>query len=120
MDALPELLANAGEMAQEKEAAQRFAQAVESQKETVRRQYEGMAMWMKVPNGEPTNLTEEQWLAVRTPAFKTWFGDWEAEAGKQKYLNIAPIEVAEKQIVKSDGVTAMEAAFQWAEDHLPV
>lgn len=120
MDALPELLTNAGQETQEKEAAQRFAQAVESQKEAVRRQYEGTEMWMKAPNGQPTNLTEDQWLAVRTPAFKAWFGDWEAEAEKQKYLNSAPIEVAEKQIVKSDGITARDAAMAWADVHLPV
>lgn len=29
------------------------------------------------PNGRPTNLTERQWLQVRTKAFKDWFGDWE-------------------------------------------
>ena len=36
--------------------------------------------FMKAPNGEPTNLTERQWLQVRTRAFKDWFGDWEREA----------------------------------------
>ena len=29
------------------------------------------------PNGKPSNLTPEQYLLVRTPAFKAWFGDWE-------------------------------------------
>jgi uncharacterized protein with NRDE domain len=33
--------------------------------------------FMKAPNGKPTNLTEKQWLQVRTKAFKEWFGDWE-------------------------------------------
>lgn len=33
--------------------------------------------FMKAPNGNPTNLTEQQWLQVRTKAFKNWFGDWE-------------------------------------------
>ena len=33
--------------------------------------------WMTAPNGAPSNLTEEQWLLVRTPSFKAWFGDWE-------------------------------------------
>lgn len=33
--------------------------------------------FMKAPNGQPTNLTEEQWLMVRTENFKEWFGDWE-------------------------------------------
>jgi hypothetical protein len=29
------------------------------------------------PNGKPTNLNQEQYLIVRTPAFKEWFGDWQ-------------------------------------------
>ena len=32
--------------------------------------------FMKAPNGNPTNLTERQWLQVRTKEFKEWFGDW--------------------------------------------
>lgn len=35
--------------------------------------------FMKAPNGKSTNLTERQWLQVRTKAFKEWFGDWEKE-----------------------------------------
>ena len=31
------------------------------------------------PNGQPTNLTPEQYKLVRTPAFKKWFGDWESD-----------------------------------------
>lgn len=33
--------------------------------------------WMKAPNGRNSNLTEEQWVTVRTKSFKKWFGDWE-------------------------------------------
>ena len=29
------------------------------------------------PNGKPTNLTERQYVHVRTRAFKDWFGDWQ-------------------------------------------
>lgn len=29
------------------------------------------------PNGKPSKLTKEQYNLVRTPAFKSWFGDWE-------------------------------------------
>ena len=43
----------------------------------LRKKYEGTDKWLKAPNGEKTNLTEEQWLNVRTKAFKDWFGDWE-------------------------------------------
>jgi len=29
------------------------------------------------PNGNPSNLTPEQYKLVRTPEFKAWFGDWQ-------------------------------------------
>ena len=32
--------------------------------------------FMKAPNGNLTNLTERQWLQVRTKNFINWFGDW--------------------------------------------
>lgn len=57
--------------------AQSATNVPSTEKEAVRKQYEGTEQWMKAPNGEPTNLTEDQWVAVRTPAFKAWFGDWE-------------------------------------------
>jgi 8-oxo-dGTP pyrophosphatase MutT (NUDIX family) len=34
------------------------------------------------PNGQPSNLTPEQWRLVRSPEFKAWFGDWENEPEK--------------------------------------
>ena len=43
----------------------------------IRRQYQGTSLWMKAPNGKKSNLNELQWLLVRTPNFKRWFGDWE-------------------------------------------
>ena len=45
--------------------------------ENIRKQYENTDKWLKAPNGNDTNLTEKQWLQVRTPQFKEWFGDWE-------------------------------------------
>ena len=43
----------------------------------IRRRAEADGTFMRAPNGNPTNLTERQWLQVRTRAFKEWFGDWE-------------------------------------------
>lgn len=43
--------------------------------------------FMKAPNGKPTNLTERQWLQVRTRAFKDWFGDWESESRNSTAVN---------------------------------
>ena len=33
--------------------------------------------YMLAPNGKPTNLSEENWIKVRTPEFKEFFGDWQ-------------------------------------------
>jgi len=40
-------------------------------------QYQGTDGWMKAPNGQPTKLTERQWVQVRTPSFAAWFGPWQ-------------------------------------------
>ncbi len=42
--------------------------------------YKGTAQWMKAPNGKDTNLNDRQWVQVRTPAFKAWFGEFELDA----------------------------------------
>ena len=52
--------------------------------------------FMKATNGKPTNLTERQWLQVRTTNFKNWFGDWEndpANASKVVDENGEPLVV---------------------------
>ena len=43
----------------------------------IRDKYVGTEAYMRAPNGSASNLTEEQWIMVRTPNFKKWFGDWE-------------------------------------------
>jgi hypothetical protein len=32
------------------------------------KQFDNTPQWKKAPNGKPTNLTEQQWLQVRTRA----------------------------------------------------
>lgn len=62
----------------------------------VRSAYFGTNSWLKAPNGNPSNLTESQWLQVRTAAFKQWFGDWEfrpAQASKILDENGEPLVV---------------------------
>ena len=44
---------------------------------TILKEAKANGTFMKAPNGKDTNLTEKQWLLVRTKAFKEWFGDWE-------------------------------------------
>lgn len=58
------------------------ADRAQSEYDAVVAQYEGTDQWMKAPNGEATKLTKRQWVQVRTPSFKKWFGDWEAAFAK--------------------------------------
>ena len=52
--------------------------------------------WLKAPNGKDTNLDERQWVQVRTPSFKRWFGDWEKLATSNAILEEADIVSHEK------------------------
>jgi hypothetical protein len=46
------------------------------------------------PNGKRSNLTEDQWAAVRTGNFKKWFGDWEALRVQDQIAGMRPVFVA--------------------------
>ena len=65
----------------------------ERQYKEVEARYRGTPQWMKAPNGQPTKLTEKQWVQVRTPNFKNWFGDWESLAAELKLSGIPPIDI---------------------------
>lgn len=75
----------------QQEAAQLFqvsAAEFNRQKAEVRSRYENTDQWLKAPDGSDTNLTEDQWITVRTQAFKNWFGDWENDpANASKVLD---------------------------------
>ena len=58
--------------------------------------------FMKAPNGKDTNLTERQWLQVRTKAFKKWFGDWEKTARIEKLKKTKPIKITGEEVKPSD------------------
>ncbi len=73
------------------------------QMEAVRQQYQGTDGWMKAPNGKPTNLTEKQWLQVRTPNFKRWFGDWEAGHKARQIIGDSPINLADNELSNLTG-----------------
>ncbi len=64
--------------------------------------------YMKAPNGKPTNLSEDQWLQVRTPNFKKWFGDWEKEAWAKAAMDFlektAPVANLTGHEFQKDGV----------------
>lgn len=99
------------------QSVEMMAEETESMK-AVRRQYEGTLGWMKAPNGKPTNLSERQWLQVRTPEFKKWFGDWESvEKASRLHSNIVAT-IKRGVIKKNANMTAIDAAKKWIREHI--
>lgn len=70
----------------------------EIEKLKVKQNAKANGTFMKAPNGADTNLTESQWLSVRTGAFKNWFGDWEKVARLSFDSNTVSIAQAEKHL----------------------
>lgn len=62
--------------------------------EKIRSEAKANGMFMKAPNGKPTNLTEDQWIQVRSRAFKGWFGDWD---GVSEYSDLSDKELVDLQ-----------------------
>ena len=54
-----------------------YGYGLSSEIETIKNKAIANGTFMKAPNGKPTNLSEDNWLFVRTAAFKNWFGDFE-------------------------------------------
>jgi hypothetical protein len=66
------------------EAERRYADVLKAHDET--------GAPLPAPNGQPSKLNRRQWLQVRTPAFKEWFGDWEAAEVKRRILQTSETE----------------------------
>lgn len=58
---------------------QETLESIEKEMQSIKDAAEKNGTFMKAPNGKDTNLTERQWLQVRTKNFKNWFGDWEKQ-----------------------------------------
>ena len=90
------------------QSVQQATESPEVQKEMneIKKKAVADGTFMKAPNGKPTNLTERQWLQVRTKAFKDWFGDWEnnpSEASKVVDRNGEPAIVYRAGEINKDG-----------------
>jgi predicted amidophosphoribosyltransferase len=63
------------------------------------------------PNGKPSNLTPEQYLLVRTPAFKAWFGFWDLYGKSKNYYDYGVREIA--IALKSEKEYAIKEAVEF-------
>ena len=64
---------------------------------------------MKAPNGKATNLNELQWVQSRTPAFRSWFGDFIGDpknASKVVDANGDPMVVYHGTVADTDIIDA--------------
>ena len=70
---------NVGERTHERTSLQSGvgADGYEAERSEIERKAKEDGTWMKAPNGRRSNLSENQWVTVRTKQFKDWFGDWE-------------------------------------------
>ena len=68
-------------------------EALQAEYDAVVARYKGTPQWMKAPNGKPTKLTERQWVQVRTPRFKAWFGNWEAKRARDALMDMDAVRV---------------------------
>ncbi|MGQ0654713.1 MAG: ADP-ribosyltransferase-containing protein [Betaproteobacteria bacterium] len=59
----------------------------------IERAYGGREAWQKAREDGRTHLDYRQWVQVRTPAFKRWFGDWEALRAQQRLDTMEPVRV---------------------------
>lgn len=57
------------------------------------RAYGGRAAYDKAKADGKTKLNYGQWVQVRTPNFKAWFGDWEAVRAQQRLDAMQPLQV---------------------------
>ena len=80
------------------------------QYDEIEKKYKGTPLWMKAPNGEPTKLSERQWVQVRTPNFKRWFGDWEKTGIRERLEGQEPIPVKSKFTEETARIKKSEAA----------
>ncbi len=63
------------------------------------------------PNGKPSNLAYEQWVQVRTPAFKKWFGDWEKNANFNWLMSADPLVALTGEEFKENLVDSVSAFY---------
>lgn len=101
-----------GDLDQTSPAFREQIAALERQHAEVLRAHRVDGKPLPAPNGQPSNLTAGQWLTVRTPNFKQWFGDWEA-VGHRQFLDGEPVVNLTGEEFRPDGVPLTEKVPKW-------
>lgn len=64
------------------------------------------------PNGKPSNLPYRQWVMVRTPSFKKWFGDWLDAANIEWLINSEPNAILTGEEFKENIIDNVAALYE--------
>ena len=75
---------------------------------------------MLAPNGNISNLNDEQWRIVRTAEFKCWFGDWEIVARVEAIMRLHPIDVDIRNYSKEQLFQIYKALPNVMKDDVPI
>ena len=87
---------------------------VDAERRDIERKAKADGTWLKAPNGKDTNLSPEQWVTVRTKAFKKWFGDWELAYKKDFLLNGKEVStLTGEEFKKVEGKTLTEQVGEY-------
>jgi phage gp29-like protein len=83
----------------------------------VREKYQKSPLWMKAPNGLPTQMSEHDWVLSHTPSFLADHGDWTALHGHAVLGGpvVAHVKTGDLPIGPADQPVA--AAQRWLAEH---
>ena len=73
------------------------------------RAYGGRDAWQRAHDAGRTKLNYGQWVQVRTPNFKKWFGDWEAVRAQERLDAMEPVTVRVPDEWRGLSLTEMRA-----------
>jgi hypothetical protein len=72
--------------------------------------------WLKAPNGRNTKLNERQWVRVRTPFFKRYFGDW-LRLAQRVFLDGTPVaSISGEEFQKIPGASLIDRVVKFYEE----
>lgn len=91
------------QLSKDKQSSGTSVQEYSNEEQSIIDKAKNNGTFMKAPNGKPTNLTEKQWVQVRTKAFKDWFGNWENANKENPYSKNISIGSPEADFSNVDG-----------------
>ena len=96
----------------------RFRRTTAEEREKIIEKANKYGLWMHTPDGTPTTLSEEAWIAARTIGFKAEYGDWEkASNGRWLLGNHYVEELSGNEFEKSETSLIDMVANYYEKEH---